>query len=877
MPDHVLVRFCERGFRRLLLVYPKTFRAELGDDLLDAHRDRCRDEWEQRGWLGLTAYWTRTSARMLHDGIGERLAALRSRSRRPRRYVLDSVRQDLRFAFRSLMNKPGFSAVIVLTLALGIGVNAAIFSIVDGVLLRSLPYPNPAQLVRLWETNTQADNRFVELSFADYAYIRDNSSSFTATAAFSQASRDLVDAYGNPTEIVIGRVVDGLFSLFGVSPILGRDFLPDDTQRGVPVVILSHALWQARYGSDPSIIGKTVHIRAQPFTVVGVLPHTSGYPLSADVWRPLIGDNQDEDREFHVIARLAQGVSVAQASAEIRVLAAQLEAAEPDLNENISAWVQPMQAMLVRNARTPLLILLGAVAFVLLIACANVANLLMARGTTRQQEVAVRTALGASRSRIVRQLLTESLLLALLGGGAGLLAGYWALDTILAISPQNTPRLAEVALDGRIVAAMTVISVITGAVFGLLPALQASRPDLHANLKAEGRAQTGNVAVRRVQRGLVITEVALTTVLAIGAGLLITSFSRMLHLERGFATENVLLVPVEPGTLHLERNAIALFDDVLERVRPLPGVQSAVLSTMNPMAPRGLTLSIQIATDPDPRIDLPRVRWHSTSPDFFSVVGIPLQAGRFFDDRDNETAPRVILINQAFADAHFGGDDPIGKQLSRPAVEIVGVVGNVTPLAESVPRPTMYSPFRQQPWPGAYVVVRSATDPLPLAEAIRQQIWAVDATIPLDDITTVELAIAETVASPRFHMLLVGVFALLALVLAGVGIYGVMSYAVNQRTRELGLRQALGAADGDLLGMVMRQGLAMALAGIMSGLVAAFWLTRLLSTLLYDVAPTDPRMFAGVALLLTTVAAAACFFPARRATLVDPMVALRYE
>lgn len=877
-PDHPVFRLAERVIRALLCAYPAHFRARYRDDLLDTLRDRSREEWRTRGWTGLLWYCVRISPGIIRDGLGERLGMVSHRRPSDRTTdVIGSITQDLRAALRQLRRKPAFSIGVILTLALGMGANAAIFSMVDGVLLRALPYPEPEGLVRIWEVDTETGNEFVELSYADYTYIRDNSTAFTEIGAFSRASRDLVDDFGRPTEIILGRVTHGLFGLLGKQPIVGRDFSPDDAQRRIPVAILSHRLWSSRYGGRPDVIGQTVRIRTRPFTIVGVLPPASGYPFTADIWRPLDGEAQDEDRELHVLARLGAGVTVDQASAEVRLLAGQLQRIEPDLNETITAWAQPMQDMVVRDARTPLLVLLAAVGFVLMIACANTANLLLARGAARRQEAAIRTALGASRWRVARQLLTESLVLATFGGAVGLLAGYGALDAIIAVTPADTPRLAEIALDRRVIGVMAVVVLLAGVAFGTLPALHGSRTDLQTDLKGGARGWAGRDTVRRMQQSLVIAEVGLATVLAIGATLLIASFNRMLHLERGFTTENLLIVPISPGTLYRRNRSLALFDGITQRLGALPGVRSVVVSTMNPMSPPGLRVAVQIDEAPGTSADRPIVRWHATSPGFFRETGIAMRDGRALSDADHETAPPVVVINEAFARAHLGGEDPIGKRLVEPPVEIVGVVADITPRPGFVPEPTMFSPFRQLPMPGAYALLRTGDDPLLLAEAVREQVWATDPTIPLDDITSVERAIAASVAAPRFQMFLVSLFASLSLLLAAVGIYGVMSYAVAQRTRELGLRHALGAAEGRILRMVMREGVGLAAAGVALGLVAAFWLTRLLTALLYDVDATDPLIFGTAACVLAAVAAAACYLPARRAMRVDPMAALRYE
>ncbi|MCZ6915248.1 MAG: ABC transporter permease [Gemmatimonadetes bacterium] len=877
MPDCWIVRTADRLLRVFLLAYPPAFRRAFGDDMMEVHRDRCREEWRRGRWWGLTTYWVSTALDLIEDGLAERFASRRTPKRQRRREIMSTIVQDLHYAIRSLKRQPAFTAVVILTLALGIGANAAIFSVVDGILLRSLPYHEPDRLVRIWGADQTGEERFLEVAYQDFEAFRDDSRSFSGIGAFSEAPHDLVDAFGNPTEVRVARVTAGLFATLGVQPALGRPFLPDDARRQIRVLILSHALWQSRYGADAAVLGRTITIRGRGFEIVGVMPPGFRYPDSADLWLPLVPQDQDDDREFHVIGRLAPGRTVAQASSDVERIAARLAETTPATNEDLTAWVQPMHDMLVREVRTPLLVLLGAVGFVLLIVCANVANLLLARGASREHELAIRTAIGASRGRILRQLLTESVLLAGIGGAVGILLGLWTLQGIVAISPENTPRLAEVALDMRVLGVMAGVTILTGFALGLVPGIVASRPEVLTAVRGQGPGNTARQERHRLQRGLIVAEIALATVLVIGAGLLITSFNRLLEWDRGFVTENVLLVPIHPGGRFESRgHVIAFFEEILERVGALPGVRSAALSATDPMRARGIRAAIDVGPEPAPDPDdLPVVAWHVATPDYFRTLGIPLLAGRGLGDGDNETSPRVVVINEAFAAAFFPDTDPVGRRLRDPAFEIVGVVRNVSPQIESVPRPVMTSPFRQAAFPGMTLIVRAAGDPLVLAPRIREHVWAMDPTIPLDNIATIEQRIAGSVASPRFNMLLVGSFGALALLLAAVGVHGVMSYTVGQRAKELGLRRALGAGKNEILTMIMRQGLALAGMGVAMGLLAAVWVTRLLESLLYDVAPSDPLNFAGVAGVLVVVAAAACYLPARRAARVDPMTTLR--
>ncbi len=802
---------------------------------------------------------------------------------------MDTLIQDLRYAVRTLRKSPGFTAVAVTTLALGIGANAAIFSIVDVVLLRSLPFDDPDRIVRVWAADRESGEEFLESTFADIIAFREQNRSFSEVAAFSLAPRYLTDPYGGPSTATVARISGDLFRVLGISPAYGRGFLPEDARSGERVVILSHRIWRGRYGGDPDILGRTISIRQQPYTVVGIMPASYDYPKAAEMWRPFSSQEyQDDDRELQVIARLAPGVTVEQASEDVGLIARGLEELNPD-NANITAWVQPMHSMLVRNVRVPLILLLSAVGVVLLIACANIANLLLARKTSREREISVRIALGAGRSRLLRQLLTESLLVALLGGVAGITLGHWVLDFIVSISPADTPRILEVALDGRVIAIMAAVTVLAGVAFGTLPALQASKANFRATLMAGGGgAGATTVTKQRAQRGLVVAEIALSTVMVIGAALLITSFNRQLRLDRGFETERILTVPIHPpGHFESNANVLAFFNDIQSRVRQIPGVESAVMSTTSPMDPLGLRVRVRVQGGAESagsgqgqgRGGRPQALVKMVSTRFFEALGIELIRGRTFTDRDDVNGQQVAVVNEAFSRAFLGdGDiDPVGRVVETyfPDLRIVGVVSDLTPQAGSVQRPTMYLAFNQFPIAGVKLMVRTAGDPLDLAPAIRDLIWERDPTIPLNEISTIERAITATVASPRFNMFLVGLFASLALILAAVGVYGVTSYTVGQRTREIGLRQALGAQEKSLLWMVLGQGVKMAAIGVAIGLLGAFWLSRLIASLLYDVAPTDPVTFATVALILVMVATAACYFPARRALAVDPVEALR--
>ena len=878
MPDHPAVRVAEIVLRLLLHAYPRTFRERLGREMMETHRDRCRDEWRRSGWVGLVSYWLRSGGHLIRDGLFERFASRKGVTHhRPQRSFMSSLVQDLRFALRSFRKNPAFAVVVIGTFALGIGANAAIFSIVDGVLLRSLPYEQPERIVRVWSANRETGDRFLEATFADVVAFREQNRSFSEVAAFSIAPRDLNDTYGDPSRATVTRLSRGLFGALGVTPELGRDFRAEEFAGTARVVILSNGIWLNRYGADVGILGHTIQLEDEVYAVIGIMPRWYDYPHGSDMWRPFTDtEYQDDDRELHVVARLAEGVSIGQATADVEQIAARVEELNAD-NENITAWAQPLHAMLVRDARKPLFALLGAVGLVLAIACVNIANLLLAHATAREQEIAVRVALGASRARLVRQLMTETLVLASMGGVAGLVLGRWVLDMIVAIIPSDTPRIFEVALDGRVVAAMAFVTAVASIAFGLFPALQASRPTFVNRIREGGRTGAG-VGKQRVQRRLVVAEIAISTVMVIGAGLLIATFDRQLHLDRGMLTEHLLTVPVHQ-THDGELGAADFFDQLLTRVRQLPSVQAAAMSSTSPMEPRGFRLPVHVRGTPEPTGAQPRAIGKIASPSFFHTAGIRFRAGRSFVEGD-ATGELVTIVNAAFTETFVEpGADPLDRlvDMGNTTLRLVGVVDDVIPEAGAVARPTMYIPFSRSQSPGMTLLVRTSGDPTPLIPAIRNLVWDLDPNIPLDGIATVEQTISATVASPRFNMLMVASFASLALILAAVGIYGVMAHTVAQRNREMGVRLALGASHGAILRQVLHDGFRMAATGVGLGVAGALVLTRLLESLLYGVSPTDPLTFSAVIVTIGMVATIACYIPARRAMRVDPLEALKAE
>ena len=794
----------------------------------------------------------------------------------------DEMFQDIRFGLRVLVKNPGFTSIAVFTLALGIGINAAIFSVVNGVLLRPLPYPDADQLVRVWSANDETGRRFLQTSYQDFRQLQQQSGAFSSMVAISEAPRILRDQQAEPSSVVVARTSDSVLRTLSLSPSGGRDLMPAEFERGERSVMLSHRLWLSRYHQDPGILGQTIIIDATPHTVVGIMPVSSSYPRTADLWRPLTEDEkEDDDPEFSIIARLATGITLNKADAEVGAIAKQL-AQSSAKNAHGNAWLQTMHGMVVREVRTPLLILLGAVALVLLIACTNVANLLLARGLAREHEIAVRTALGAGRLRIARQLLTESMLIASLGGAMGLLFAIWALKAIVILSPADIPRLNEVALDGRVIVVMIAVTSLAGISFGLIPAIQSWRLDPHTILKGAARGASGNISKRRLRNVLVMAEIAVATVLVISAGLLLKSFSRMVSFDHGFRAENVLVVPLNLRGL-ANPNFAVFYEQVVEQVGALPTVESASVALRTPLEPEGFRLPFHVEGQPllsDK--DLPRITVRPVSPAYFDTVSIPLMSGRAFNEHDRKGAQQVAIVNRSFVEAYFPNSEPVGRRLTADSVNgqptmIVGAVDDVVPEPGTPSRPIVFVPFSQVPVSGSSLLVRTAGNPLSLVSSIRERIWALNPNVPLDKIYPLEQRVGEATISPRFTAMLVGMFAALGLVLAAVGIYGLVTYAVSERTKEIGIRRALGAQEGALIRSVLRQGIALTAGGLTAGIVIALWVTRTMSTVLFSVSTTDPVTFATVAILIAAVALFASYVPARRATKVDPLVALRYE
>jgi putative ABC transport system permease protein len=808
---------------------------------------------------------------------------------------MGTLMQDIRYGIRLMLKSPGFTLIAVVALALGVGANSAIFSVVNAVLLRPLPYADPDRLAIMWEKASTQDTSVSYLNYQDW---RDQNQSFEQLTAFRRDSFNLVGA-GEPERLAGRMVTANFFYTLGAKLLKGRDFqAEEDRIGGNKVVILGHGFWQRRFGGDESIVGRQLNLRNQSYTVIGITPPDFRYGADTDIY-VLLGQGEErfyQSRGAHpgiyVIGRLKPGVQLEQARADMDAIQARLGQQYPESNSERRAHVESLYDNTVQDVRSTLFILLGAVGFVLLIACANVANLLLARSAVRQKEIAIRTALGAGRWRIIRQLLTESVLLSILGGGLGLLLALWGTDVLKSLVPDNIPRLDEAAIDMRVLGFTLLVSVLTGVIFGLAPALSSSRVDLNESLKEGERGSTGSR--HRVRSGLVIAEIAVALVLLIGAGLMVKSLWRLQSVQTGFEQKNLLTMQLSYAAKPDEGAKVrGFFEQLEQKIKGLPGVESVSLSNGMPFLGASED-SFWVAGRPKEKpTDIMMGVLYVVTPDYFRTLGVELKKGRLIDERDRAGSPLVALIDESLAQKYFPNEDPVGKRLENgfgpdeTSFEIIGVVEHVKHygLEGEVPvDPQFYYAFNQVPEKFLPVLsnrmslaVRTSVEPLSLVGAVRQQVLAVDSNQPVYNARTMERVVSESIAARRFAMLLMTIFAVVALLLASVGIYGVMSYSVTQRTHEIGVRMALGASVKDILKLIVGQGMLLVGVGVGLGLLAAFLLTRVMSSLLYGVSTTDPLTFAGISLLLAVIAFAACYLPARRASKVDPMVALRYE
>ncbi|HEX4322590.1 MAG TPA: ABC transporter permease [Acidobacteriaceae bacterium] len=882
------------GFLRKLwmLIRRERFRDEL-DEEMAFHRAQTEKEFAEGGM-------TKKEARQAAARQFGNAESLKERSSEVVGFRFETVLQDLRYAARQLMLNPGFTAVITLTLALSIGANSAIFSVIDAVLLKSLPYPEPDKLMRLFLSNSEYPQ--FPLNPFDFRDFRARNRSFESMAAYTRGDLQLSGS-GDPVKLNGFAVTSGYFHVLGLQPRLGREF---DYQAELPgnglQVILSDGLWRTKFGADPKIVGRKITLDLEPYTVIGVMPpgtehpgndyHALPFGDSVDVWSPFTFAGNPTERGSHYIegiGRLKSGVTTEQAKSEMNAIMAQL-GREHEGDRNWSVLVMPLYQDVVGANRTMLLVLLGAVGMVLLIACANAANLLLARAAARQREVAVRLALGAQRSRLIRQMLTESLLISLLGGGLGVLLAIEGVQVLVSLLPAGFPRASEIHVNAPVLLFTLLISVVTGILFGVAPALQASRTDPSRALHEGGRGATGSGRQKKLRSLLVISEVSLACVLLIGAGLMLRSFLNLMHLDPGFRQDHALTASLSlPQTRYKSPTDITgFYNRLVSGINSIPGVQSTGIGSDLPWTgydenAGGFTIE---GKQPPPHSEF-HARYHWASQDYFRSLGIPLIHGRFFNQAEASfnNSPRVLIINKALAQRYWPGEDVVGKRITfddHPKdsdwMTIVGEVGDVKDKPNSAgAEPAFWWPPRQRLDPDMYLVVRSNADPQSLIGAVREQVKSLDPSLAVADIRLMDTIADQGIATPRFAFLLVGLFAGLAIVLAAIGTYGVISYSVSQRIPEFGLRLALGAPPSGLLRLVLAQAAWLAIAGTVLGVGVALTLARVMRSLIYDVSPADPLTFASVGLMVIAIALLACYLPARRATKANPMVALRAE
>jgi predicted permease len=877
-------------FRLRALFRRSAEESELNEELR-FHLDQQVEKYKRSG---MTEEEARRRARLAfggHEQMKEDCREARGTS------FVENARQDVRYAVRQLRTNPTFAIVIVLTLALSIGANSAIFSVIDGVLIQSLPYRQPDRLVRIFLSNA-AYPKF-PLNPFDFRDFRARSKSFDGMAAFTRGDMQLSGS-GEPVRLYGFRITSGYFHVLGLTPELGREF---DANAEIPgnglQVVLSDRVWRSRFGAAPDILGRKITLNEQPFTVVGVMPPGTAHPGNeyqplaygedVDAWWPFAFDGDPSQRGSHYIegiGRLKDGVTLAQARAELNATMTQLgHEHEGDLGWHV--LVIPLDSEVVGASRPLLLVLLGAVAMVLLIACANAANLMLTRAAARQREIAVRMALGASRSRVVRQLLIESLLIACVGGTLGLAMALVGVKLLVSLLPANFPRAQDIHVSAPVFLFTLLVSVATGILFGLAPALQASRTDPREGLHKGGRATTGGVHQSRLRNALVISEVGLACVLLIGAGLMLRSFLNLLHLSPGFQTEHVLTAKLSlPNERYkTDESMTHFYQQLLHDVQALPGVHSVGLGTDLPWTGyddnTGFTIE---GREPPPHEDF-HARYHMAGSDYFRALGTPLLRGRFFTDADKKDGPKVIIINHAMANRYWPGEDAMGKRITfedhpkdKDWLRVVGIVGDVKDQPNSPgAAPAFWWPAFQVPFPNIAVVVRADSDPQLLVGAIREQVARLDPALAVADVQTMDKIVTASVATPRFAFVLVGLFGGLAILLAAIGTYGVIAYAVSQRSAEFGLRMALGARRFDVLRLVLLQAAKLILSGTVIGVVLALLLARGLKSLIYEVSPADPMTFTVIGFGVVAIALLACYVPARKATESDPMIALRAE
>lgn len=802
--------------------------------------------------------------------------------------------QDLRYAFRTLTKAPGFTLVAVFTIALGIGANTAIFTVVNAVLLRPPAFRDPSRIV-LVEEKSQFPT--ITTSYENYRDWRDQSTSFESMQATCGAAMTLT-GWGEPQRLVSAYTTSGFFSLLGVQPAVGRNFTAaEDKASGAPVVMISYGLWQ-RLGGNTELIGKSLILNSKPYTLIGVLPPGFLYLTPTDAFVPLEpwAQTLPDDRNWHPgiipVARLKPGVKIGQAHAEMLGITARLEKQYPEYNTGTSSDVVPLQTQVTQNVRPALLVLLSAVGFILLIACANVANLQLARGASRTREVAIRTALGASRSRVIAQLLTESVLISIVGGALGLFLAYLSLDALLQLSAGALPNVNGIQIDRWVLGFTAIASILTGVLFGLMPALRTAGLDLRDALNESGRGATGGAASHRLRSSLVVAEIATAMLLLVGAGLLLRSFERMEAAAAGFSPDHLLVadIPLSPNAYPKPEQRYGFFDNLLDSARALPGVRSAGAASFLPMSGNGSLIHFNIyGRPPKSPHEYVAAGYRAVTEGYLDTLNVPLLEGRMINRADDAKAPAIAVVNASFAKLFFSGESPLGKRIQLgalpdkdvPWMEIVGIVGDVSRGVGVDPQAEMYLPYQQAdgllPVFFMSYVLRTSLSPASEGSALRAALSNIDKNQPLVNLRTMEDNMAVSASQPRFRTWLLSLFALLALFLSSIGIYGVMSYSVTQRSHEIGIRIALGAQRDQVFQLVTKEGLRLALTGVAIGFASALALTRVLQSFLYEVSSLDPITYASVAALLVGVSLLASYLPARRATGVDPLVALRHE
>ena len=811
---------------------------------------------------------------------------------------MDTLLKDIRYGWRGLLNQPGFSAIVVITLALGIGASTAIFSVVNSVMLRRLPYPTAERIVAIQEV--RADGRRIQVTPANFYDWRQQNTVFEHLAAARNMSANLM-VEDQAERLDMAQTSANFFDVFGAKPQQGRLFIPADEQAGhEPVVVVSDLLWRRRFGANPGLVGKQITLDGRNYTVVGIAPAGFQYPDKTEAWLPplrLVPElhaNMDVTQVrgmgyLSAVGLLKPGVSVDQAATEMETITSRLRQQYPETNNPRFNRVVSLQDHLLGDSSKMLWLLFAAVMFVLLIACANVANLLLANAASRQKEMAIRSALGASRLRVMRQLLTESAMLALVGGALGLLLSVWGVSLITKLLPQDFPRINEIGMDWRVLGFTLTASMLTGFLFGFAPALHVSKTDVQEAMKETGRGSTGGLRRSRLRHALIVAEVALSVVLLAGAGLLFRSFMRLQAVDAGFSSHQVLTARLSPSGTNFEDDAdyINFYDKVLQRLNAVPGVQHAGAISTLPLA-KGPTTGFRVEGRPVlTRDHWARTNFRNVTNDYFRAMSIPLLQGRGFTSQDTQTTPFVTVINQTVAQREFPGENPIGKRITFGRVdaqqqpvwfEIIGIAADVrsTELREE-PDSELYFSQNQDPFNTMWIVIRSSVEPASLSASVRQIVNEVDKSVPVSEVKPMDHIVSESVTQPRFNLFLLGLFSGIALLLSVAGIYGVTAYSVTQRTHELGIRIALGAQVSDVLRMILGQGMAVIGIGIVIGLAAAFVLMRFMNSLLFGVSATDPFTFAGITAVLIAAGLLACYIPARRATKVYPLEALRYE